>query len=108
MSENTFTIGAFVVVEGSFGWHLLRITEIKKATIKAIEEHSFAYSRTISKATCRFVGTKEAATVLYERLTSSRALCNEERRKSSERREARDARLIVDALSATRTDEVSV
>lgn len=109
MAENAFTVGAFIVVDGSFGWHLLKITEVKKATLKATEEGSrFGYARTINKASCLFVGSKDTASALCERLTSSRALCNEERRKSNERREERDKRLIADAISTTRTDEVTV
>lgn len=100
MADHVFTEGAFVVVDGSYGWHLSKITEVKKATIKIIGEGSFAYTRTINKAACRFVGTKEDATALYNRLTSSRSLCNDERRKSTERMEERDRKLIDDALIA--------
>lgn len=100
MAENVFTVGAFVVVDGSYGWHLLRITEVKKATLKAVDENWLSYTRTVNKAACRFVGTKEAATALHERLTSSRSLCNDEHRKSTKRMEERDRKIIADALIA--------
>lgn len=95
-----FNVGLCAVVQGIYGWVLCEITGVKKATIKAIELDGWGRTRTINKMDCRFVGVETAARALFSRLVSSNALCDDERLKSIVRRDARNDKLIADALIA--------
>jgi len=100
IEDGGFVVGLFAVSRGNYGWVLCEITEVKNVTIKATEVGSWNRKRTINKKDCVFAGPASAARTLHEKLVSSYALCDDERRRSVERRIARDAALIAASKSS--------
>lgn len=91
--------GDFAIVVGQFGWELIEVASTTARQFKGAKLGS-RYIRTIHIEDCKFFGGEAEARKLFERLTSSGALCDEEILRARERRNKRNAELIASAKSA--------
>lgn len=94
--------GDFAIVPGQFGWELIEVISTTARQFKGNKIGYSRYTRTVRMEDCSFFGSEAAVRLLHERLKSSDALCDEECKKSNERRVRRNTDLIAAAeLSKT-------
>lgn len=98
MSE--IKIGDYAIVRGAYRWDLIEVASKTSRQFKGRAAGYSGYVRTIRAEDCVYCGGEEKARLLHERLTSSDNLCDDERRKSFERRDKRNAELLAAAKGA--------
>jgi hypothetical protein len=89
-------VGDYVVERGSYGYELHQVSAVK-GKICTYARYGTRVGN-IRMDAIVFAGDEPSARALHERLKSSHALCEDERRKSHERKLKRDAEYISDAL----------
>lgn len=88
--------GDFAVIRRRYNWAVLGVSKVTDKQIKAFGEWS-SRDHTYQRHAVVFAGPEEDARRLYERLTSSEALCRDDERRANERRNKRNAELIAKA-----------
>lgn len=90
--------GQYAVVKGHYRWSLIAVRSVTEKQFKGLDDY-FGHQRlrTFAIRDCRYCGDEESARILLDRLTSSDAQCDNEKRKAHERREKRNEALIAKA-----------
>lgn len=92
-------VGDYAVIFRTYRYVAVKVEKVTAQQVKASGEWSGRAS-TYSRINIEYAGPEEQAKALVERLTSSLALFEDDRRKAGERRDARNAALIDAALTA--------
>ena len=88
--------GDFAVLHRTWKWIAVKVEKVTALQFKASGEWG-SRANTYQRGQVEYAGPEDKARALVERLTSSEALCDDERRRAIERRTKRNQDLIAEA-----------